>query len=129
MEYVEINIGPWDDKPDSWWVKLLRRVLPAANPDFEGTHYPRTRIWWIELDDDRIPQREIGFDEEGEAIVLGPVGRNYGFAVDESAPWASTDGESEAAARRFQETWDNLWPRFAHLEEQKSQQAVDGNPH
>jgi len=127
MEYVQINTGSWDDKPDSCWVKLLRRILPAANPDFEYTLYPQARIWWIELDDDRIPQREIGFNEEGEAIVLGPVGRNYGFAVDESAPWASTDGQSEEASQRFQETWDVLWPRFAHLEEKESQQDAPSN--
>lgn len=119
MEYVAIHTGPWDDEPDSWWVKLLRRMLPAANPDFEERYYPRTRTWWIELDDDRIPQREIGFDEQGSAIVLGPVGQNYGFAVDSSSPWPESYGRCDEASRSFQEVWDSLWPQFAHLEKPK----------
>ena len=121
MEYVEINTGPWDDEPESWWTRLLRRILPAANPDFEENLYPNTRIWWIELDGDRIPQREIGFNEEGDAIVLGPVGRNYGFVIDSAVSWPASYEQCEEASRRFERTWDLLWPRFAHLEDKESQ--------
>jgi hypothetical protein len=129
MEYVEINTGPWDDEPDSWWVRLFRRVLPAANPDFEETLYPNTRIWWIELDCNRIPQREIGFNEEGDAIILGPVGRNYGYVVDSPLSWPESYEQCEEASRSFQKVWDFLWPRFAHPEEKESQQDETRNHH
>jgi len=123
MEYVEINTGPWDDNPDSWWARLLTRILPQGSPDFVESLYPHTRRWWVELDDERVAQREIGFNEQGEAIVLGPVGWNHGFAVDYPRPWSKSYAHCEEAARRFEETWDGLWPRFAHLEEKESQQA------
>ena len=127
MEYTEIHTGPWGDEPDPWWAKILKRILPAANPDFEDQLYPLTRTWWIELDDNRIAQREIGFDETGNAIVLGPVGQNYGFAVDSPGSWPATYEHCDEAARKFDEVWSKLWPTFAHLEEHQSQQAGSSN--
>ena len=116
MQYVEIETGAWNDAPLPWWVSLLKRVIPAANPDFENDYYPRTRTWWIELDDRGVPQREIGFDENAVPIVLGPVGQNYGFAVDNSSPWPEPRPVSAEAAAKFQTTWDLLWPKYQHLE-------------
>ena len=127
MEYVEINTGPWDEKPDSWWLKLLTRILPQGSPDFVEDLYPHTRIWWVELDDERFAQREIGFNEEGEAIVLGPVGWTRGFTLDSPGSWPESYSHCEEASRRFQETWDVLWPRFAHLEKKESQQGAHGD--
>lgn len=116
MHYVKIDTGPWDSDADSWWIRLLKRILPAANPDLEDQLYPKTTFWWIELDDRRVPQREIGFDESSNPIVLGPVGRNYGFAVDQSAPLQEPLQLCSEAEERFQATWDHLWPQFEHLE-------------
>ena len=127
MEYVEIHTGPWGDEPDPWWAKILKRILPATNPDFEDQLYPLTRTWWIELDDNRIAQREIGFDETGDAIVLGPVGRNHGFAVDTPGRWSATYEHCDEAARKFDKVWSKLWPTFAHLEEHQSQQDAPSN--
>jgi hypothetical protein len=61
--------------------KLLKLVLPAANPDFEGL-YSKVAKWWVEIDPAGRPQRELGFDSEGEAVVAGPFGRNMGFWTD-----------------------------------------------
>jgi hypothetical protein len=60
---------------------VLKRVLPAANPDFEDTH-DDVRKWWVEIDGAGVPQRELGFDTRGEAIRAGPFGRNMGFWTD-----------------------------------------------
>lgn len=115
MKYVEIDPGPWDNEPDGLFVRLLKRVIPEANPDLETQLYPQTRKWWIELDEKRIAQREIGFNEEGIPIVIGPIGRNYGLAVDSSAPWPENYTESDEAAKLFEQYWEQLYPRFTEL--------------
>lgn len=124
MEYTKIHTEPWEEEPDSWWIRILRRVIPAANPDLEEQFYPLTRTWWIELDDDRIAQREIGFNESGDAVVLGPVGNNHGFAVDDDQPWSEKYEHCEETASQFQKVWDSLWPRFSHLENCLSRQGT-----
>ena len=86
MRYLEIDVGPWSDKPPPWWCRILQKIIPAANPELE-TYYQKTRKWWLEVDDEGKPQREIGFDAEENPIVLGPIGRNYGFLVDSSVDW------------------------------------------
>lgn len=65
----------------------------------------------------RVPKREIGFGENKEPIVLGPVGHNFGFTVDTKDPWPESDPESAEAATRFQQVRDDLWPKFKHLEQ------------
>ena len=116
MRYLEIKTGPWGDSPLPWWCRILQKVIPAANPDLEP-YYPETRTWWLEIDDDGAPLREIGFDADMQAIVLGPVGRNFGFLVDSSDDWRDSEEDSEVAAKAFQSKWDEIWPAFKHLDE------------
>ena len=94
---------------------MLQKIIPAANPDLEDYLF-QARFWWLEVDDAGLPQREIGFDEGGNPIVLGPLGRNYGFLVDSSDEWKDSEGDSEDAARDFQKTWEGLWPKFKYLD-------------
>lgn len=115
MRYLRINVDPPATKPVPWLARLLGKLLPAANPDLEGL-FDQAQIWWLEVDDAGRPQREIGFDKQGTAIVLGPVGRNYGFLVDSNDNWKDYEGDSDEAARDFQKTWNTLWAKFEHLE-------------
>jgi hypothetical protein len=62
-------------------IRLLTSVIPLANPDFTGI-YPNVKSWWVEIDAGGVPQRELGFDAFGEAIVAGPIGQNMGFWTD-----------------------------------------------
>jgi hypothetical protein len=79
MRYLEIKTGPWPSpQTDPWWIRALVWILPSANPDVEQ-HILRTHFWWLEIDEDGNPLREIGFQEDGEAIVLAPVGGNWDF--------------------------------------------------
>ena len=61
--------------------RVLKLVLPTANPDFEGL-YSKVVKWWVEIDPAGVPQRELGFDAAGETVVAGPFGRNMGFWTD-----------------------------------------------
>jgi len=115
MRYLQIDVGPWSNEKPSWWIRLLQKILPAANPDIEHL-YEKAQIWWLEIDDTGVPQREIGFGPEMTPIVLGPIGNNFGFLVDSSDEWVDSKDDSIEAANCFHATWETLWPEFKHLE-------------
>jgi hypothetical protein len=120
MRYLEIKTGPWGSEPLPWWCRILQKIIPAANPDLER-YYPSARSWWLEIDETGKPRREIGFDADMQPVVLGPIGRNFGFLVDSSDDWTSSHEDSSEAASEFQKRWEQLWPRFRHLENENSQ--------
>lgn len=115
MRYLEIDIGLWPEEPLSRWGRILQKVIPAANPDFEK-FYPKTRKWWVEIDDEGRPLREIGFNAENKPIVLGPFGRNYGFLVDSPINWKDSEGDSVEAEKCFETAWQELLQEFYYLE-------------
>ena len=55
-------------REEAWAARLLRKVVPAANPDFEPL-YGGVRLWWVEVDDGGRPQREIGFGSGSDVLV------------------------------------------------------------
>ena len=116
MRYLEISTGPWSEEPLPWWCRILQKVIPATNPDLEK-FYPQARKWWLEIDDDGKPLREIGFIAENEPIVLGPIGRNYGFLVDSSDNWKDSEEDSAEAKREFEKMWQALSQQFSNLEQ------------
>ena len=72
----------WDDPAgDGGLAKMLRRLLPEANPGYRE----KMRLvdsWYIEFTDDGLPYREIGVDVNGIPIVAGPSSTDYGFWLD-----------------------------------------------
>ena len=117
MRYLEIDIGlPTTEPTLPWWEKLLRLIIPAANPDLES-YYNRTQIWCLEIKDNGEPVREIGFDPTGTAIVLGPIAGNFGYLIDSSDDWSDEATDSLEAAKRFEAEWKALWPQFKETDE------------
>ena len=117
MRYIEIETGkPIPKSSYPWWVRAIRLILPEDNPDLEPLHQEAVR-WWLELDADHEPEREIGFDAAGQAIVLGPVRGNPGFLLPVDNDWEAWEETSEEATENFQRVWNELWPHFAALEE------------
>lgn len=117
MRYLEIDTGPpRGDVAKLWWVRVLTWLVPAANPDLEP-YIDRTQTWWLEIDDDGQPLREIGFDARGKAIVLGPVEGNFGYLIDASDDWSDPKEDSEVAAQNFNTVWNMLWPEFERLDQ------------
>jgi hypothetical protein len=85
MTVVETTLATNFSEP-SLGVRVATRVLklvlrPRANPDFEDAYYKVVK-WWVEVDPTGMPQRELGCDAAGEALVAGPFGRNMGFWTD-----------------------------------------------
>lgn len=97
---------------------VLEKVIPAANPELSKIH-ERVVFWWIEANEDGEPVREIGFDERKEAIVLGPIGDNYGMVTD--SPLRFEDGKNlKEIEVGFEKLWNRLYSEFSYLEESKT---------
>lgn len=72
-----------EEEDDSYWhqrllIKIDTRLQKRRNPDFYLT-YGDVVYWWLELNQDSIPVRELGFDRDGSSIVAGPYDRNSGL--------------------------------------------------
>ena len=126
LRYLQIKTGPHSEETPPGWCRALQRIIPSGNEDLEP-FYLRTRTWWLEVDEAGVPQREIGFDAEMKPIVLGPVGENCGFLVDASDDWSDCLKDSPEAAAGFERAWQELWPRFAHLDRADSQSGRRGD--
>lgn len=92
MKVIETTLGI--DLPPTHalplWLRLLTKIVPLANPDFHD-HYHKVRKWWVEIDEDGIPQRELGLSDEGNVVVAGPLNRNFGFWTDSDMKFAAAD--------------------------------------
>lgn len=90
--YIKIP-DPGTYLAESWFFKVLKRLIPPANPDFEDL-YSRVEFWVlkIRLEDGR-PLREVGFDSKGSPIVAGPIGKNRGMWVDSQSNVSWRDAE------------------------------------
>ena len=93
-----------------WLLRVLQRVLPAANPDIEPLFF-QAELWWIEVDGVGVPQREIGFDIHGEPIFAAPFGRTYGFWTDSPVTIALAEHDAVDAAA-FDATWQSFFSRW-----------------
>ena len=63
-------------------LKILARIIPKSNPDFEEL-IDQVAYWKVEFDtQERQTCREIGFDKDGNSIVAMPLGNNYGYWTD-----------------------------------------------
>ena len=89
--------------------RVLRAVLPAANPDFEHL-YPSVRTWLLELDASGRPAREIGLDAHSEPVVIGPIGTNYGTWSDTVEPLMGIDYQ-DVSASEFDSAWSTVLKR------------------
>lgn len=77
-------------------------MLPKANPDFD-TAYERVLYWWLEIDDSNQVQREIGFDQSGQAAAIAPWRDNMGIFTDHADAPDHTGPAVDPA--EFEATW------------------------
>ncbi len=74
--------GPLKKVVKNTFTKILTMLIPKANPDFEHL-LNQVDFWKIEFDKiENLIWREIGFDKDGVSIVAMPLGKNYGYWVD-----------------------------------------------
>ncbi len=82
MKYVCYELDEDPESTMNWYERAVNKVAdkfaPKLNPDFH-MKYNDVEYWWLELNQDGIPVRELGFNHDGKAIVAGPFGENAGL--------------------------------------------------
>lgn len=82
MKYVCYELDEDPEGSMSWYERVVSsiadKMAPLVNPDFY-MKYDEVLYWWLELNEESRPMREIGFDQNGKAIVVGPLGKNKGI--------------------------------------------------
>ena len=79
---ANISKGRIQEIAENIFVKILSTIVPNANPDY-GHLIDKVVAWKIEynLIKDAVT-REIGYDQQGNAIVAMPNKNNYGYWTD-----------------------------------------------
>lgn len=105
--YLKTKIATdWDSpKPGGMLVGLLRRIIPEANPSYrDKMHLVDT--WYIEFDEQGLPNREVGVDIDGQPVVAGPTSTDYGFWLDTNVTDVDLDGV-EIQQEEFELLWNS----------------------
>jgi len=99
-----------DTSPPGWFVRLLQRVLPAANPDLER-FYDDVVTWHVEIEDGTgQPLREVGLDSDQRVLVIGPWRNNFGFIVDCCDTFVPSE-YPQITQEQFEHEWQSFDPR------------------
>ena len=86
--YIMFKNPEWKSNQKGFFIrllfKLIRTVIPMANPDFE-LKIGNVATWLLEFPDGMsIPNREVGLDIDGNTIVRMPYKNNSGYWTDNS---------------------------------------------
>ncbi len=88
-------------EPSAWWQRLT--AIDTANPSYRGK-YHRVHSWLIEFDEEGMPWREIGLDENDKVVLAGPSKNDYGFWLDTNMRYSDFTGEAVTP-----EYFESLW--------------------
>ncbi|GEJ39764.1 conserved hypothetical protein [Flavobacterium psychrophilum] len=90
---------------------ILMKITPKANPDFDN-QIDNVEYWLLECEKESgIPEREIGIDKNGNAIVKMPFKSNYGYWTDNNLQlkdFIEKFKASEIEKREFESKWEIL---------------------
>lgn len=112
MKYLSFP-SPWEhhkEEKRSFIEKFLQMILPVANPDFDDK-IKDVYFWMVEFDDEGIPIREIGLDQNKKVILKMPYQRNYGFWTDNNMQYDDfkTDfSTQDIDGKQFNDEWKSL---------------------
>ena len=94
----------WDDPTsESALAKVIRRLIPEANPSYRDKMH-LVDSWYIEFTDDGLPYREIGVDADGVPVLAGPSSNDYGFWLDTNMTRSDFEG-TEIDRPEFEALW------------------------
>jgi len=92
-----------------WKARFLRSILffvPNANPDHEK-FYPEVAEWLLEIDENGHPNREVGLNSEGLAVLAAPDERNFGLWCDGPSILDAGDFE-QVSEKEFEQKWSEI---------------------
>jgi hypothetical protein len=85
MNYLKFK-SPWNKREDSkhtFIEKIIFALKLSSNPDYDGGgKIDDVGYWLLEVDEDDVPIREIGLDENDKVILKTPYKKNYGYWTD-----------------------------------------------
>ncbi len=109
--YTTLATG-WSEKDmNDWKVRVIKAILffiPRANLDNEKL-YPKVEKWLLELDDEGVPQREIGVGENDTPLFSAPNDRNFGLWTDSNNTLSKEEVDLIDKAA-FEEMWLKINP-------------------
>lgn len=86
MKYLKFK-SPWENSGNKGKKSFVENIVfylgLSSNPDYEY-FIDRVEYWMVEFDEENIPIREIGIDDEGKVILKMPYKKNYGYWTDNS---------------------------------------------
>lgn len=101
---------PIDNSPPVFFIRLLQRVLPPANPDLER-FYNDIVAWHVEMEEGTgQPLREVGLDSDQHVLVIGPWRDNHGFIVDCGHTFVPEE-YLQISQEQFENEWQSFYPR------------------
>lgn len=100
MQFLRTQLGT-DFRALTKWEKL--RSFETANPSYRGRCH-LVRCWLIEFDNEGLPGREIGLDENDAAVMAGASEIDYGFRLDANMRYPDFTGDP-VAAEFFEKMW------------------------
>ncbi|MHB8846159.1 MAG: hypothetical protein ACYC7L_15610 [Nitrospirota bacterium] len=101
MPFLRTQLATDFREPSNWWKRLTS--IDTANPSYRGK-YHLVRSWLIEFDEEGMPWREIGLDENDAIVMAGPSKNDYGFWLDTNMRYPDFTGEAVT-----QEYYEKMW--------------------
>lgn len=106
--------SPWE-KAENIKFNFIERIIFAlklsSNPDYDRNKINDAIYWIVEFDEDGIPIREIGLDENDNVILKMPYKKNYGYWIDNNMKYQ--DFISHFDAKKIDEKYFNeKWQEY-----------------
>lgn len=114
MNYLKFK-SPWEkrkDKKHNFIEKIIFALKLSSNPDYDGKKIDDVTYWLLEFDEDNVPIREIGLDNNNEIILKMPYKKNYGFWTDNELLYDDFINRFSAVSIdsiMFEAKWNNLY--------------------
>ncbi|MDY6024916.1 hypothetical protein [Bergeyella zoohelcum] len=113
MKYLKFK-SPWENSGNKRKKSFIENIVfylgLSSNPDYE-CYIDEVESWMVEFDEENIPIREIGIDDEGKAILKMPYKKNYGYWTDNSLEYEDFTSSFMAVKIRqeeFEEKWEEI---------------------
>ena len=87
---------------------ILSYFIPKGNPDFEAL-ISEVKEWLVELNEEGVPEREVGINQNGVPIMKMPWKKNYGFWTDSNLKRGDFENlfqPEEIEASVFEDYWN-----------------------
>jgi hypothetical protein len=117
MTYIRTRLATgWPEK-EPFAVKVMYAMLffiPRSNPDYDKKMH-LLHEWLVEFDESGLPDREIGLDANGKAVLAGPDARNYGFWLDTNMRLQDFKDREEIDGDKFNACWNEFFSGRPYL--------------